>query len=93
MIHLYFHNITIFEELVRKETNPARGARHDSSTFPQSCAPREMSNDLLHGPDHVVSGGLLLEFSVDSGPEVQLLRIRNDTRGCNSCTDRSKPVK
>jgi hypothetical protein len=34
MIHLYFHNITIFQELVREEADPTGSACHDSGAFP-----------------------------------------------------------
>jgi hypothetical protein len=93
MIHLYLHNIPIFQELIRKVADSARSASHDGRAFPQSRSPREVSNNLLHRPDHVVSGSFLLELAIHLGPEVELLRIRNNARRCYGCADGSKAIK
>ena len=56
------------------------------------AVPWKVSDDLLHRPGHIVSSSLLLVLAIDSSLEVELLRIRNYTRSCDSCSNGSKTI-
>ena len=96
-IDLDLYYITALQEArplrLEKDAHATRRARHDGRPGPQRRPSRQMRNDLLDGPNHVIGARLLPHLAIDLGAVRELLRIGNPRRADDARPEGRKAIE